>query len=124
MSPRAAFQAAISSGNDRVTIHDIAMSPRAAGRFGALTRPARCVGKRVRGRPSLAVCTRRPPPEPDQREMPERWHRAAFEHVHSPVLLGPPRQPPPTEFRPLAEPARHWRKALLEQTAWPRLGAE
>ena len=56
-------------------LHGIAMSLRAAGRFGALTRPARCVGKRVRGRPSLAVRTRRPPPEPDQREMPERRHR-------------------------------------------------
>src|SRR3954469_16963968 len=124
MSPRAAFQAAISSGNYRVTIHGIAMSPRAEGRFGALTRPARCIGKRVRGRPSLAVCTRRPPPEPDQREMPERWHRAAFEHVHAAVLLGPSRDPSPAEFRPPAESARHRRKALLEQAAWPGLGAE
>src|SRR5207342_2673517 len=40
------------------------------------------------------------------------------------VLLGPSCQPPPTEFRPPAQPARHWRKALLEQTAWPGLGAK
>src|SRR3954452_20419176 len=103
MSPRAAFQAAISSGNDRVKIHGTAMSPGAAGRFGALTRPLRRVGKRVRARPSLAVHTRRAPPKPDQREMPERRHRTAFEHVHAAVLLGPPCQPSPAEFRTPAE---------------------
>src|SRR3954465_10254017 len=124
MSPRAAFQAAISPGNYRVKTHAIAMTLRAAGRFGALTRPAPCVGRCVSGRPSLAVRTRGPPPEPDQREMPERWHRAAFEHVHSAVLLGPPCQPSPAEFRAPAEAARHRRKALLEQAAWPGLGAE
>src|SRR5262245_53923581 len=67
---------------------------------------------------------RREPLEPDQREVPERRHGAAFEDTYSAVLRSPLRKPLPAEFRPPAEPPRHRRKTLLEQPAGPRLGAE
>src|SRR5258708_9331037 len=81
--------------------------------------------------PSPATLPRPSPPvracqplEADQRKMSERRHRAAFEQAHAAVTLGPSRQPLPAEFRPPAQPPRDQCKALLEEAARPRLGAE
>ena len=100
-------------------------SRRVRSNRGNSTRPAPCVGRCVSGRPSLAVRTRGPPPEADQREMPERRHRAALDHAHAAVAASAQsRQPRPAEFRPPAEPARQRREPLLERAAQPALGAD
>src|SRR3974390_827507 len=56
--------------------------------------------------------------------MPERRHRAPFDHAHAAVTLGPGCSAAKAEFRPPTEPARQRREANLEQLPWPVFGAD
>src|SRR5262249_2538917 len=77
--------------------------------------PNRCRAEELRSARAL---------EPDQRELPEGRHRAAFDEAHAAVTFGPARQPIPAEFRPPAEPPRERGEALLEGASHAGLGAE
>jgi hypothetical protein len=80
-----------------------------------MTKVASCVAALCRGvLPTVYLSAPRQPLEADQREMSERRHRAAFEHAHAAMALGPSRQPLPAEFRPVRDEPR-WPKTLCEQ---------
>src|SRR4051794_22080684 len=59
--------------------------------------------------------------EADEREVPQRRHRAPLDELHLGRLLGPLRVAPPGEFRSPAELARGRCKPALQRTAQPRL---
>src|SRR5271165_5084543 len=62
--------------------------------------------------------------EADQREMPERRHRAALDEVHAGGLIGPPRVALEGKFGAPAELARGRLKPMLERTAQTGLGPD